>query len=505
MKNNWPVLAGLISISMWLPATAAPPQPRPIALAECISLALSNNLDLRVERYVPQLALYELRAAQAGYEPMLELSGQHGHDESGSRILSGGFSIPGSQSDSDSFSSGLGGLLPWGMRYDLSASASDRYGKSFFLDINTNLVADPFENAQSTASIGLTQPLLKNFWIDGTRLNIAVAKNRLKHSELGLRQRIIEVVTSVELAYYDLIFARETVKVQEKAVELAARLAQENKRRVEVGALAPLDEKQAEAQAAASRADLLQAQRGLAASENALKRKLTSEFADWSATELQPAEELTAPLHVFDLQNSWSRGLSQRPDLLQARLDLERQGIRLKYDRNQLFPQLDVFGTYGYNGSGNEFANSLNEVGDRERPFYFFGGRFSIPLGNGAARNTYRGSKAAHEQGLLMLKRLEQDILVQIDDAIKLAKASYERIKATGEARQYAEAALQAEQKKLESGKSTSFEVLRLQRDLTTARSDEISALTQYNRNLAQLSHFEASTLDRLGISLESK
>ena len=90
--------------------------------------------------------------------------------------------------------------------------------------------------------------------------------------------------------------------------------------------------------------------------------------------------------------------------------------------------------------------------------------------------------------------------MISIDNAIKLAKASYERIQATREAREYAEAALAAEQKKLENGKSTNFEVLRLQRDLTSASSDEISAQTEYQRNLAALSSFEASTLERLGI-----
>ena len=114
----------------------------------------------------------------------------------------------------------------------------------------------PFDASSGSASISLTQPLLKNFWIDQTRFNIKVAKNRVKYTELGLKQTIMTIVTTVEQAYYDLIYARENVTVQEKAVELATQLVVENKKRVEVGALAPLDEKQAEAQAASSRGDL---------------------------------------------------------------------------------------------------------------------------------------------------------------------------------------------------------------------------------------------------------
>lgn len=502
MKRIW---LSLLAVVGGASLAVAQPAQRPITLVECISLALSNNLDLQIERYYPSLSRFSLSAAQGGYDPALRFTGEHSDTESGSRLLGGGFSVPGSKTEQDAFNGGVGGLLPWGMTYDLSARASESSGKSYFLNSSNVISSTPFQDSQSSAQISVTQPLLKNFWIDGTRLNIQINKLNVKQSDLGLRNTIMRVVTDVELAYYNLAFARENVKVQEKAVELAERLVQENKRRVEVGAMAPLDEKQAESQAASSRADLLQAQRALAAAENDLKRKLTDDFAGWSRQELVPTDALKAEVQVFDLQNSWGRGLEQRPDLLQARIDIEAQGIRLKYQRNQIFPQLDAFGTYGYNGSGNEFNNSIDEVRDRERPYWAIGGQLTIPLGNRTARNNYKSGKATMEQLVLSVKRLEQDIMVQIDDAVKLAKASYERIQATRESRAYAEAALEAEQKKLESGKSTSFEVLRLQRDLTAARSEEIRALTEYNRNLAQLSLAEASTLKRLGLDVDAK
>ena len=144
-------------------------------------------------------------------------------------------------------------------------------------------------------------------------------------------------------------------------------------------------------------------------------------------------------------------------------------------------------------------------MGDRDRPFYTYGGRIVIPLGNGAARNRYKSSKAAQEQSVLLVKKLEQDIMVQIDNAIKLAQSNYERVGATRSAREYAEAALAAEEKKLENGKSTSFFVLQLQRDLTAAQSDEINALVQYRRSLAQLAQAEGSALERQRIDLSVK
>jgi outer membrane protein TolC len=479
--------------------------PRPLALQECVEMALKKNLELRIERVNPQFALFNLAAARAGYEPSLSLSGQHDHNESGSRLLSGGFAIPGSTTDSDSFGGSLGGLTPWGMTYDLRGNANEQYGNSFGFDANTNLITSAFDSSQSSVAIDVVQPLLKNFWIDGTRLNIAVAKNRVKYSELGLKARIIDIVTRVELAYYDLEFGHESVKVQQQALELAQRLREENKKRVEVGALAPLDEKQSEAEVAARQADLIAAQRNLELLENILKQLLNDDFASWSAERIEPVDSLSGERQLFNLQDSWAKGLAGRPEYRQATLDVEREGIQLKYDHNQLYPQLDVFGTFGYNGSGREFSDSLDEVNQRDRAFYTYGGKITIPLGNGAARNRYKSTKAGREQSLLLLKKLEQDIMIGIDNAIKLAQSNYERIEATRKAREYAEAALSAEQKKLENGKSTSFIVLSLQRDLTAAQSTEISALVQYKRALAQVAQAEGSTLERRKIDLSVK
>ena len=178
------------------------------------------------------------------------------------------------------------------------------------------------------------------------------------------------IVTTVEQAYYDLIYARENVTVQEKAVELATQLVVENKKRVEVGALAPLDQKQAEAQAASSRATLIAAKSALVMQENTVKQLITDDYAAMAtALILQPTAPLTAPVQVFDRQISWSKGLTERPDLLQAKLDVERQGITLKYNYNQLFPELDVVGSYGHGAGGSditEYSQAIEPNGSRQ-------------------------------------------------------------------------------------------------------------------------------------------
>jgi outer membrane protein TolC len=380
------------------------------------------------------------------------------------------------------------------LQYDFSGSVANTYGPNYS---GTN------ETSGGTIGVQLTQPLLKNFWIDNTRLTIKVAKNRLKYSDQGLRLQVITSVTAVENAYYELIYAQDNVKVQQEALKLAQTQLDQDNQRVQIGTLAILSVQQDEAQVATSRANLIAAQSTLNTDQNTLKNLLTDEYSRWHDMDIQPTATLEAPLQLFDLQDSWSKGMSERPDLLQARLNVEQQGIQLKFYGNQLFPELDLIGTYGYNGAGREFSDSFNQFHEGDRPFYSYGVQMSVPLGNIGPRNQYKSTKATLKQIVLQLKQFEQNVMVQIDNAVKVAQSDYQSVEATKQARIYAEAALDAEQKTYAVGKATTFEVLQYQNNLTAARSQEIRALANYNEALASLAQEEGSTLDRYGIRIE--
>jgi len=473
---------------------------RAMSLQDCIAEALQHNLDLQIQRYNPQISLYNLNANYGGYDPTLSLSGQHNYSES-SGTFQNGQVITGSKYNEDSFSSSINGTLPWGTIYDLGGNVSSSKGDKSAL---TNAI--PFQNSSGeVGAIKLTQPLLNNFWIDQTRLNVRVAKNRLQYSEQGLRGQMITSITAVENAYYELIYAQENVKVQQEALLLAQTQLDQDQQRVQIGTLAQLDVQQDEAQVATSKANLIAAQNTLSVDENALKNVLTDNYAQWHDTLIQPTATLTATMQLFDLQDSWNKGMTERPDLLQARLNVEQQGIQLKFDYNQLYPSLDLIGSYGYNGSGGNFGDTFNSINQANQPFWYYGAEFSMPLSNVGARNTYKAGKVTLKQLLLQLKQLEQTIMVDIDNAVKQAQSSFESVQATQQARTYAEAALDAEQKKYAVGKSTTFTVLQLQKNLTSARSDEIRSLADYNEALANLAAKEGSTLDRNNINIELK
>ncbi len=477
---------------------------RSMSLQDCIAEALQHNLDVQIQRYNPQISLYDLNANYGGYDPTFNLSGQHQYNDSGATFQNGQH-VAGQQINDDSFNSGFTGGTPWGMTYNLGGNVSSTKGDSFGTISNVGIKV-PFQTSDGqVGALTLTQPLLKNFWIDTTRLNIRVAKNRLQYSEQGVRGQVITSVTAVENAYYELIYAQDYVTVQQEALNLAQTQLDQDQQRVQIGTLAQLSVQSDESQVATSQANLIAAQNTLSVDENTLKNLLTDTYVQWHGTNIQPTATLEAPLQLFDLQDSWNKGMSERPDLLQSRLNVEQQGIQLKFNYNQLYPELDLIGSYGYNGSGGNFGDTFNQINQANQPFWTYGAQLSMPLSNVGARNTYKAGKVTLKQLLLELKQQEQSIMVQIDNAVKQAQSDYQSVAATRQARIYAEVALDAEQKTYAVGKATTFEVLQYQSNLTTARGQEIRALANYEEDLANLAAAEGSTLERNRINIELK
>src|SRR5206468_3354728 len=451
----------LIVVATTWGAESGPASTRALTLEECIQTALQHNFDVQIKRYTPEIARYNLSGSYGGYDPTYSFSGEHDYNQAPGGVDPQFGPFPGTLNESDRFNTGLQGLGPWGLSYNVGGNISDRI----------TLLSGALVNETSSGSVGvlqLRQPVLKNFWIDSTRLNIVLNKRNLKISDLELRSQIMSTVTAVEDAYYNLIFSEENVKVQTAARDLAKRLLEENKTKVRIGALAQLDEKQAESQVASSEADLLAALGTRDTQQRVLKNLMSDDYSKWEDVVVTPTEPLQALPQSFNKQESWQKGLSMRPDLHQAKLSLEKQGYVVRFQRNQLYPQLDLFGSYGFNaGNTPEYSGALGQLRQGTSPFYSAGAGVSLPLGNTGARNNYKAAKASKEQMALQLKQLEQTVLVQIENAIAVAMTSFERVKATKNASEFAEAALDAEQKKLQNGKSTSFQVLQLQKDLT--------------------------------------
>ena len=490
---------------------------RPLTENECIRLALEHNLRIQIARIDPNIQRYTLAASYGVYDPVFSA----GYDKT-SRTTEGrfdpssGVNSAASTSDVDALNAGFSGYLPSGLTYNMSGNIAHSRGAQG---------SGTFDNYISGVGISLEQPLLKNFWIYQNRLNIKINKQNMQISQYNLDTEIRTVVLEVQKAYYEVARALDEIKVQEKALELASALLAQNKKKVEVGTMAPLEEKQAEAAAETARASLIGAQRWLVVYENEFKSLITDDYESWLNTSIDPVDKLVAVPERNSLLQSMTDAITKRPDYQGAVVTTESKGIRVKYSYNQLFPELNLLGGYGYSGIDSSSAASANpspppaffpahtasangafgDIADQNNPRWNFGALLRIPLSRKTEKNNYQSAKQTLKQAELEMKQLHQTILKNVDNSLTITIATYESVGATRQARIYAEKALEAEQAKLEQGKSTNFDVLSLQEKLTKARSDEIKALADYNKALADLHYQDGTSLERKQISLQFK
>lgn len=492
--------------------TNSPANSRPLSLRNSIDLALSQNLDLRIEHLSVEIASDALGSAYGAYSPNFTFDATKNYESALGSYDPQKFNpyFPGDITDTKA-GADLSGKIPFGFSYDFNGNVSkDAAATDFNLDPEdaANFPGGIRSTNQSNASVGINmrQHLLKDFWIDSDWEVLLVRRADLKISQQTLRFKIMTTLLDVELSYYDLIAARDEIQVQEQALELRRQFVADTQRRVQLGDLPPLEDAQAETQLQNTLTRLAAARQDFAARQNHLISLLTDDFKAWADQDLQPTDVLQALQVAVNRSDSFQTALSQRPDLIEARLAVEKTGAMVKFQLNQVFPSLDLVGGYGGLGSVNDSpGDSLNEALDFGNPKYTFGMVVSFPLDNASARNNYRSSKAAQQMAELQLKKAEQDVLIQVADYCTDIGFGYSQVTSTHQARIYAEEALDAENKKFQNGFSTIFEVLLAQEALTTARTAEIQAQVDYNKALAQLAFADGTILEKNHLSLEVK
>ena len=431
-----------------LPLFAAEAPTRSISLQECIDLALSHNLDLQVERFSSEIARYALQGAYGPYDPTFTFRALREHVDAPADFDPHKFSLDFPYIlRQDTLSAALEGNTPIGLSYKLNTLAGTKdastdfnadFGNAndFFFGIrNTN-------NAFAGADVSVRQHLLKDFWIDQDRATVRIRQKELKMTEQALRFQVMRVVLAVELAYYDLIVARQQVRVEEQSLELNQQLVTETHRRVDVGDLPPLDAEQAETQLQNTLTALAAAREALGNRANALKGLLTDDFRQWAETELEPTDTLVAVPVSVDRSYSFQQALASRPDLAEARLAIERTAVSVQFRYNQLFPSLDLVGSYGDSSVESGLSRAVGDTYMFREPDYAYGAVVSFPLANTSARNQYAASKTARQLAELQLKKAEQGVFLQVADWVNRVQSRFTQVASTRKARSYAESAL---------------------------------------------------------------
>jgi outer membrane protein TolC len=488
--------------------TAAEAPAVPLALRDAVERALLGNKQLQIERINPDIARQALRASYGIYDPLLQsqVRSESANDAGG--FDPANFSADAIFSaDSEVATLGLAGYLPSGLFYTIGGNYAHSSGTRNFLN---------FDSYKLSTGITLEQPLLRNFWIDQPRWNIQVNKRNLRISELGVQFVAMTVINLTQQGYSDLCFAWENLRIQEELRVNRAEFLRGIRRQIELGAMTVLEEKMAQSQAASIETGVSTAESTVALASNNLKTLLGLGATNWSSSSFRPVDGLLLVPAALDLQNSWSTGMDNRPDLLQLAINLETAELTVKYRKNQLFPTLNLIGSYGLRGSDAiqafppdqpkaDFDLATRQLEEQTQPNSMVGVLFSIPLTSTAERANYRMSKELKKQAQLLLKQKEELVMREIADAIDTARYSFQRAMAAREAVNFAGQALEAEEAKLQGGTGSTFLVLQAQSDLATAKIAEAGARRDYNKAVSQLYFTEGTLLDKFMISFDYK
>ncbi|MGH7430981.1 MAG: TolC family protein [Candidatus Methylomirabilales bacterium] len=473
---------------------AGPPaQVMVLSLKESILLGLRNNLDIAIEGFNPKIREADVTVAKAVFDPAafaeIFFSKSKLQNRSGLAL-----NAVNENEDIDG-AAGIRQFLPTGANYEV------RYGTNRN-DTNTSFLQVLNPAYTNDLTLTLTQPLLKNFGVDVNRTAIKIAQNDREISGDRQRQRVMDVITQVQTAYWELVFTLEDLKVAQRSLGLAKELSQLNRARVRAGVAAPVEVTQAETDVAAREAGVTVAEKQLRDAEDRLKVVLNIPAqGEWGGAIL-PADPARFDPVSLDLPGAIADGLQKRPEYRAAKVDLASRELNVRFTRNQLLPDLALEGSVGANGLGGNFGKANEELVSRDFYEGSVGLVFSFPLGNRAARAEYLKAQLGRDQARVSLRSLELNITAEVREAVRRIERDGKLVDQTRAARVLAEEQLRIETKRLEAGVSTTFEVLRFQRELAVALSAEVRSLTNYNSSIANLDRARGVALEKYGMQM---
>ena len=499
---------------------AAATRPRvPLTLDDAVKLTLERNLDIAVQRLNPEINDIAIASIASIYHPSLTSTISAASNSTPANSAIAGSNTPGAavNTTQDVYNGGVAQNVPWG-----GGSLTVALNNARNTSTSLNALYNPAYNTNWSGVY--TQPLLRNFRIDSTRQQLQVTKINRDISDVQLRATITNTLSNVRNAYWDYVFAIQSVEVAQKSVDLAEQLVKDNQTRVEVGTMAPIDVVQAQSQAATARQNLAAARQTMNTAELALKRLVVSGTQDpnWNA-ELDPIDRPEFAPQAVDIEAAVRRALSERTDLEIAKKNLESNDVTLRYLRDQMKPQADLVGTYGVVGLGGTqllkdptrgvnsppigfqpggYLDALSPLFHNDFPRWTMQVNLSYPLGMSAQEASVARARVQMNQVQAQLKQIELQIATDVTTAAVTVQSNAERVQAAQAARDLAQKQLEAEQSKFEVGMSTNYNVIQSQRDLATAQNNELQAILNFRKSQVELERLQQTTLQNLNITV---
>lgn len=464
-----------------------------LSLKESVVFGLKNNLDITIEGFNLRIGEANVTAARAIFDPTAfaeivfrESTAQNRSLLAANRVL---------ENDDLDTGAGIRQKLPTGGNYELRVDNNRN-------DTNTSFLQSLNPAYNTTFSLTLTQPLLRNFGVDVNRTQIKIAQNNLEISKDRLRQRVMDVTTQVQSAYWDLVFALEDLEVQERSLRLARELEELNRARVRAGVAAPVEITQAQTEVKAREQDVIVAEKAVRDAEDQLKVVLNlPQEGNWGGAILPSDTPAFTPVTV-EVDTVVHEAFQKRPEYQTAKIDIANRELNLRFARNQLLPEFSLEGSIGATGLGPTFGESTDRLTSGDFYNYSIGATLSMPIGNRAARSDFLRARFELEQAQASLRQVKLRITAEVREAVRQVETAAKRVDTSGAAVVLAKEQLRIERKRLEAGVSTTFEVLRLQRDLAVAQANEVRAVTDHRKALANLERASGTVLERHQIEL---
>jgi outer membrane protein len=538
-----------------------------LSLRDAIALALENNLDLEYARYNPKLSEANLFRAKSG-SLLRNVSNNIASGPSSASLGVLASNALGSGGTGVSTGSGQGGVLS-GLNVQLAGSSIPNLDPVFFVNsqfvhnttietatniTGTNFLVSQYKGfnygiqeglltgttlqvgmgnslgvtqnspynmfspySQSSLSFSIQQNLLQGFRPSINNRAIRVAKNQLRISDLTFKNQVMATVGNVVSLYWDLVSFNQSLKVKQSTFELDKKLYEDNKRRSDLGAIAPIDIIQAEAEMKAAQQDVTTAETQVLQQETILKNVLTRsglESLDIVNARIIPTDQFDVPAQeaIQPIQDMVQQAISSRPDIEQSSLGLEDARITTLGVKDAMLPQLTAFATMSNGGLAGQvnslpvptampdgstqlisrtpadvngyflggFGTALGQIFSRNFPNYSAGVSLTMNIRNRAAQADYITDQLNYRQQQIQDRQLRNSIRQNVINsrvALSQARSAYDT---SVEARKLQEQTSNGTRRKYELGTATMMDVVITQRDTTTRELAEVQALNQY-------------------------
>jgi outer membrane protein TolC len=487
----------------------------PITVNDVINMMIDNNLAIRTDRFAPRSSYLQSIVFYQALLPALRITSNIGRNVSLSTTqLSGATS---NIQNTGFFDANVAQLLPTGTSFSVDMAMNRLQSSS------NNSIFNPSYTGKLTYTVG--QHLLQNRGRIVNLNQVLQAQNTEKITEAALELQLTSLLVQAQNSYWDLVFAEQDLNVKQRSLERAQIELDQDKTKVEIGTLAPVDVILTEGQVANVSDQLVQSDSNVTIAGDQIK-KLVSSDKDPSifAVKLRALESPLRPeaVQIPTLEEGVRIALENRPEMRQAILDLKNKDLNVNFTKNQRLPVFDVTGQYVQNGTGGTqrrgfllgqaplnpaipggVFDSLGQLFSYGYNGFSAGFSVVIPLNNKSVNAAYEKSMNDQRMSQSTIDTVGQQIALDVRNALTQVGLYKARIETAKTARELAQRVLDAEQDKFNLGTSTLRFVLDDQNSLAQAQSNEVQVLVNFTKALVNLDQAMGMTLRKNNIELE--